>query len=113
MKKYTPVGPTLLLRPAYVAQINIDDVTGLRKSGDIIIPENSRAGAPRGESPFEEFRVVARGPGCTQVKEGDLVIVNKNALIRIPTGEEDLALALENNIAAIIEDVPDEVAKKD
>ncbi len=111
MKKYTPVGPTLLLRPAYVAQLQLDDVTGLRKEGQIIIPENANI-KKRGETPFEEFRVVARGPGCTQVKEGDLVIVNKNALIRVPAGDEDLALALETNIAAIIEDVPDAVEKK-
>lgn len=77
----TPIGARLILRK---------DVSPEASPGGIFMPDKSREQSRRGT-------VLAVGPGCTQVKVGDVVITSTKTTAIQVDGEE-LHLTLEDNV---------------
>ena len=112
MKKYQAVGDMLLMRPTI--KFNVDESSGLRKEGDILIPEGAKLGVGTSNNPIMEFVVISAGPDCKVIKDGDTVLANGVIAMKIPvTAEFSIAMIAERQIVAKVTDLPDEVEKKD
>lgn len=112
MKKYQAVGDMLLMRPTI--KLQIDETSGLRKEGDILIPDGARLTAGASNNPIMEFIVISAGPECKVVKDGDTVLANGQIAMKIPvTPDFAIAMLAERSIVAKVTDLPDEVEKKD
>jgi hypothetical protein len=117
MKKYKAVGNQLLMRPLIQVKLDVDQSSGLGVIGGILIPDGAKVGAAPDANPMVEFRVVSAGPECRVAKDGDIVLVNGHIALKIPLGETNdsagLVMVAENLIIAVVENLPDEVAKTD
>lgn len=112
MKKYQAVGDMLLMRPTI--KLQMDDDTGLRKEGAILIPDGAKVGPGASNNPIMEFVVISAGPDCKVVKDGDTVLANGVIAMKIPvTAEFSIAMIAERQIVAKVTEHPDEVEKKD
>jgi hypothetical protein len=112
MKKYTAVGDMLLMRPTI--KLQIDESSGLRKEGNILIPDGAKLTAGADNNPIMEFVVISAGPDCKVAKDGDTVLANGGIAMKIPiTKDLSIAMIAERQIVAVVTELPDEVAKTD
>ena len=87
-KSYTPVASSVWL------DVNLEDTYA---PGKILLPGNTQL------PPFLEATVLAVGPKCAQLKKGDRVLLNSNALMKIKVGNEDTQyFTLEDRVVAVL-----------
>lgn len=86
------------------------DVSGLRKQGDIIIPDSANINPDAtSDNPLMEVIVLDRGPECRVVNPGDHILVNAKSArrCRIPGNRGEFGLVYEYEITAVLEDEPE------
>jgi len=89
-KVYTPVADSLWI------DFNLEEMYA---PGKILLPNNTAL------PPFIEVTVLAVGPKCTQVKKGDKILLNSNAVMKIKVGsEEPQFFTKEDRCVAILTD---------
>lgn len=87
-KNYEPVDTTIWL------DYDPDEILGGSK---LVLPHNTKL------PPFVHATVLAAGPACKQVKDGDLVLVNSSTITRIKVGQEpDVFFTKEAQVVAIV-----------
>ena len=95
-KVYTPVADSLWI------DFTLDEMYA---PGKILLPNNTAL------PPFIEVTVLAIGPKCTQVKKGDKILMNSNAVMKIKVGsDEPQFFTKEDRCVAILSDPFDPTA---
>lgn len=95
-KCYTPVADSLWI------DFNREDIYA---PGKILLPNNTAL------PPFIEVAVLAVGPKCTQVKKGDKILINSNAVMQIKIGkDEPQFFTKEDRVVAVLSDPFDPTA---
>lgn len=90
-ENYEPIGDKVLLVLNRVDPEKLEDV------GGILVDQNSALK----NSPIRETVVVAKGPDCKQVKQGDTVMWNRLNATPFPFGDNDLYFLPENHLICI------------
>jgi len=94
-KTYTPVASSIWVDVDLEAAYN---------SGKILLPNNTAL------PPFVEASVLAVGPKCTQIKRGDRIVLNSNAIMKIKVGSDETQLfTQEDRVVAVLADAFDPV----
>jgi co-chaperonin GroES (HSP10) len=89
-KVYTPVASSIWI------DVDLEESYA---PGKIILPNNTVL------PPFIEANVLAVGPKCVQIKKGDRVLLNTNAVMKIKVGGEDTQFfTLEDRVVAVLTD---------
>jgi co-chaperonin GroES (HSP10) len=90
-ENYEPIGDKVLLVMPKI------EPTALENVGGILVDHAAHLKS----SPMRETVVVARGPECKQVEEGDAVLWNINNASPFPFGENNLYFLPESHIVCI------------
>jgi co-chaperonin GroES (HSP10) len=85
-KNYEPVADSIWVH------VDLQDAL---KPDRIVLPNNAKL------PPFLEAEVLAVGPKCTQVKAGDVVLLNAATIMPIKIDGEELTFTLESRVVAI------------
>ena len=85
-KKYEPVGDSIWVH------VDLEDVL---KPDRIVLPGNAKM------PPFLEAEVLAVGPKCTQVREGDTVLLNAATILTIKVDGSEFTFTTETRVVAI------------
>ena len=89
-KVYTPVASSVWL------DVSLEDTYA---PGKIVLPGSTQL------PPFLEANVLAVGPKCEQIKKGDRVLLNSNAVMKVKVGSEDVQyFTLEDRVVAVLGD---------
>lgn len=89
---YEPIGRRVLLARPH------EDLNAMVNVGGVLVP----GGENRRKNPIIPHRVLAAGPECKQVEEGDEVLANHLNAPGIDMGEEDHCWTEEQHIIAVI-----------
>ncbi len=92
-KSYEPVGSSIWVR------------VELPTPDRIVLPGNAKL------PPFLEAEVLAVGPKCSQVKKGDVVLLNANTIMPVKVDGEEFTFTLEDRVVAISRDAIDNFVK--
>jgi len=95
-KVYTPVASSVWL------DVNLEDTYA---PGKIVLPGSTQL------PPFLEANVLAVGPKCEQIRKGDRVLLNSNAVMKVKVGSEEIQyFTLEDRVVAVLDDPFDPTA---
>jgi hypothetical protein len=87
-KTYDPIDTSIWL------DYDMDSLVG---DSNLVIPGSAKM------PPFVHATVLAAGPGCKQVKNDDIVLVNSSTIMRLKvSGHPEVLFTQENKIVAIV-----------
>lgn len=94
-KTYIPIGRRVLV------ELPAESESGDSKIGGIIVPRTMIQEQKARDNPMLRLKVIARGPDCKQINEGDWIIINRNQFPVLPIDGRQLIFAEEEQIIAV------------